>query len=318
MREAPASPRGGHDRRLVGGRVAAPLDRPRGASRACRTGRRGPGRCGVRPRSTPRTRATVSVQRRSADGAVGVLAHERERVVDRADVRARRPATTSAFFAVPPPSALAAVRRDLGRRDAPARRGPCVTATAIAGLRAVGGRRRRARRRRIRARRGSRARAGAGRRGRGRRAAPRRRRRRRRPPASPASGRGLASPVPRRARPASCLHLLRAAARPGRAAPPARPCSVVGGPAQLRAPRRGCARARPSPVTASIRRRFAPIDAFAHDLDRADEPERVHVRAAAELDRVLARLRAPARGRRTCRRRTRSRRCCSACSLVVS
>ena len=44
----------------------------------------------------------------------------------------------------------------------------------------------------------------------------------------------------------------------------------------------------PVPVTASMRRRFEPIDPSRHDLHRADVAERAHVGATAQLDRVAA------------------------------
>ena len=46
----------------------------------------------------------------------------------------------------------------------------------------------------------------------------------------------------------------------------------------------------PNPVTASMRRRFEPIEPSRHDLDRADVAERAHVGAAAQLGRVRAGL----------------------------
>ena len=110
------------------------------------------------------------------------------------------------------------------------------------------------------------------------------RRERRRPPRPPASRRSR-----RRARPASAFTCSSSrSTRSGSSA--GATCSVSAEVAQLRPLRRGCASSAP---VAGDRLDAAQVGAdrpLAHDLDRADEAERVHVGAAAELDRVLARL----------------------------
>ena len=160
---------------------------------------------------------------------------------------------------------------------------------------------------RSRTRRGSRSRAGAGRRSRARRAAATTTRstrpggERRRPPRPPAE--------PAAASSSSCSAFTCCQQ-------PLDPVGDLGGRDVQRArpARRSCTSSSwmrasaPSPVTASMRRRFDTDRALAHDLDRTDEA-RARARACRRTARSSARRpRARARCRRTCRRRTRSRR----------
>ena len=166
------------------------------------------------------------------------------------------PCTTSACLAVPPPSAFAASRA-MSAADAPAVDPVLAHRDREPRLGAVAVEARQRRRSRSPARRGSRSRACAARRESGRRAGPRRHRRPRRPPTSP-------PPRPpdcaRSAASSSCSCFTCSSSRSTRSG------SSAGATLSVSARSRSCTSSSwmrasaPSPVTASMRRRLAPIE----------------------------------------------------------
>ena len=270
---------------MVVGSIAAARRASRAGWPGSRTGRSPRARCGATPRSTPRTRLTPPAgapdgarappsrgartrrrpRRRSGRrpddvGVLGGAPAERLRRVA-GDVGGRRTAVDPVLADRDREPGLGAVGVDA--RRSPTIPEPSASRVAIASVRSSSGvepvapdhddavGRAGRQRRRLRAR--------------------------------------LLAPVPRAELVLQRLHLRRAAARPARAARPGATCSASASVAQLHlfvvdARERAVAGDRLDPAQVGADR------ALAHDLDRADEAERVHVRAAAQLDRVLARL----------------------------
>ena len=245
--------RRGQDRPVVGDRVTGALDQPAAATRAMPEGSESARPMRREPRSTPRIRPCGVTQPATASSAC-----------------LRTSASASSTAADVLPAALDELRRSCPcRRRAPSPPAPRSRPPRRPARRGRADRhrdrrpscrrrrRRRARRRRSRARRGWPARGGAGRRGRavaphrdhavdgaGRRAARL---------GDACFARALVELV------AELLHLREQLARSARAPPPARRAAS----SAIRRSWRSSSWMRasaPSPVTASIRRRFAPID----------------------------------------------------------